>query len=124
MNLLRATVSNDGSSMAGDGFEIPVPKRWKSAVSPGQTVSVGVRPEHLLAPGAAGEGPMAPISASIEVVEPLGHENIVHGKIGSEFVTAAVEPQVSPKVGDRVDLSVEVDSLHLFDGESKLRLDS
>ena len=76
-----------------------------------------MRPESLETTAEGGNG-TAPIAVQIEVVEPLGHENIVHARVGDEFVTATLDPQASPAVGDQVELAVVVDTMHLFDAET------
>jgi multiple sugar transport system ATP-binding protein len=114
MNLLACVVS--GKRLEGDGFSLPLPARF-GELAEGRKMVVGMRPESL---ATAAEGPQetAPIPVQVEVVEPLGHENIVHARVGDEFVTATLEPQLSPAVGDDVELVVEVDGIHLFDAET------
>ena len=114
MNLLDCAVS--GSRLEGEGFALPIPERY-GELAEGRKLVVGMRPESLEAGFSAGSG-TAPIAVHVEVVEPLGHENIVHARVGSEFVTATLDPQVSPAVGDQVELAVVVESMHLFDAET------
>ncbi len=114
MNLLDCAVR--GSRLEGEGFSLPIPARY-GELSEGRALVVGMRPETLNA-SAEGPEPTAPMAVHVEVVEPLGHENIVHARVGNEFVTATVDPQLSPAVGDQVELAVEIEGIHLFDAET------
>ena len=111
MNLLDCTVR--GSKLEGEGFSLPVPSRF-GQLEEGRKLVAGMRPESLSVDGESDE-PTAPIAVQVEVVEPLGHENIVHARVGSEFITATLDPQSSPAVGESAELAVIVDSIHLFD---------
>jgi len=125
MNLLRGLAA-DGHLEVGD-LTIP----WSSAAPP--EVAVGLRPEDLMP--ANGSGPSLPFT--VEVVEPLGNEVVVHGSVpgtpvesgaeeeGAEIpiavsgarapLTAIFEPADEPRPGDTVNLTVSPDRVHVFD---------
>ncbi len=58
----------------------------------------------------------------VEVVELLGHEVLVHGRVGDDPLVAKADPHRTPQVGQPLELIVELDQIHLFDPESELRL--
>lgn len=119
MNLLEATATADGR-LVGDGFSLPVVDALRARVrGEGHRVVLGARPEHLRR--VAGES-TAPLTVVIEVVEPLGHETIVHGRLGKGLVTAVLAPLLAPKVGESVELHVALAEVHLFDAATELRL--
>jgi ABC-type sugar transport system ATPase subunit len=124
MNLLRGTVA-DGRVEAGELSFV------RSGLPSGE-VAVGIRPEDLR-PGADG-GPS--FAFEVDVVEPLGNEVVVHGSVAGSVVetgaeenveiplvleerrapvTAIFEPAAAPSHGDRVQLRVAPERLHLFD---------
>jgi len=133
MNLLRGK-STDGSLVVGD-LSLP----W-SASTPAE-VAVGMRPEDL-AP-ANGSGPS--LAFTVDVVEPLGSEVVVHGTVpgtavesgaeeeGAEIpipvsgarapLTAIFDPADEPRPGDTVNLAVSPARLHLFDLRTGLAID-
>src|SRR3546814_11938369 len=87
----------------------------------GRPVTVGIRPEHLsLAAGTEGE---RTVSLSVELVEALGADTVVHGRIGGEgdAVLARLPGNVSVRAGDRIDLAVAPGELHLFDPDTGVR---
>jgi multiple sugar transport system ATP-binding protein len=124
MNLIPAKVTTDGAAAEGKGFKLPLPERWRSRLAgdEGRGVVVGIRPEQLFASPEAVAGEKGSLDVQVEVVEPLGHENIVHGKLGDEFITATMDPQLSPKVGDQAVMTVDLAGLHLFDAETEMTL--
>ncbi len=65
-----------------------------------------------------------PITVKVEFVEPLGHEVIVHGKVGDDLLVAKVEPHKAPEMGQQIQLVIEVEAAHLFDATTEKRLGS
>ena len=109
MNLFRGTVAN--GALRTSSFSLPLP----FAVEEGRNVIAGVRPEHL------GSGD-ASIPATIDMVEPIGHESIVYGTAGDEKFVAIFEPHEAPRAGERIDIRVQTKSVHLFDAANENRL--
>jgi multiple sugar transport system ATP-binding protein len=62
------------------------------------------------------------LPAEVEVIEPLGDEVIVHARVGDELLVYKVEPQLTPDVGQKLEIALELDRLHLFDVETEKRL--
>jgi len=121
MNLISARVVEGGQAIEGKAFKLAVPEKWRSRLAgdEGREVVVGIRPEHLFASPDSVPGEKGSIEVLVEVVEPLGHENIVHAKLGEEFITATMDPQLSPRAGDQASMTVELGGLHLFDAKTE-----
>jgi multiple sugar transport system ATP-binding protein len=112
MNFIPVTVS--GKTAAGSGFSIELPS------APGvQKGVLGIRPEDLT--DVPREG-FPQIDVKIEVVEILGSDQFLYGKVGGDDLIARVDPQMKVSVGDLVTLSVNMRRLHLFDAESEKAL--
>jgi multiple sugar transport system ATP-binding protein len=111
MNLLPATV--DGATLRTSSFALPS----RLPLENGRRVIAGIRPEHLTA---ASDG--APIRATIDLVEPVGHESIVYATAGSEKLVAIFDPHEAPRAGETVGLSVDPGRVHLFDAETETAL--
>jgi multiple sugar transport system ATP-binding protein len=118
MNFVRATV-NDGRLDAAS-FSLPLPNG--RAVTNGQQVIVGVRPENIKASASEVRGAAGTIEGVVDLVEPVGHEAIVHTRAGEDVFVAAFDSHTMPRVGQSIALSVEIDALHLFDAKSEQRL--
>jgi multiple sugar transport system ATP-binding protein len=108
MNLLRA--SAEGGALRTSSFTLPL-KRAASG-----EVIIGIRPEHLTRDAAG------PIRATVDLVEPIGHESIVYASAGAEKLVAIFDPHDAPRTGETVPLAVDVDRIHLFDAESERSL--
>ncbi len=123
MNVLPATVRGAGAELVGTRFTLPTPPglRPLTVGRDGQDVVVGVRPESLApSPGSRASG--ATIAVEVDVVELLGDEAIVHARSGEDRIVFKVEPRRMPRAGEKVDLSVDLDRLHLFDPRTERRL--
>jgi multiple sugar transport system ATP-binding protein len=88
------------------------------APSVGRTMVLGIRPEHfkLAVPGPdAGRS----ISVVVKLVETLGMETLVHFDLAGEPVVARLEPDSRLVAGQKLDLSVNLDAVHLIDPETE-----
>ncbi|HEX7677379.1 MAG TPA: sn-glycerol-3-phosphate ABC transporter ATP-binding protein UgpC [Thermoanaerobaculia bacterium] len=112
MNLIPATVSGD--HLQTSSFTLPLPAKFKGLVADAQRVVAGIRPEHI---HHAADGD-APIHASVDVVEPIGHETIVYASAGSEKLVAIFDPESTPRAGETIAMTVDSEAMHLFDAET------
>ncbi|MDF0599998.1 sn-glycerol-3-phosphate ABC transporter ATP-binding protein UgpC [Psychromarinibacter sp. C21-152] len=95
-------------------------KRLSDRLVPGQTVEVGVRPEHFVIADAPGPDTL---SLPVEGQEWLGHEAFVFGRIGKQEVgvrvaSGAAADDTLPRTGSAVPLTVLEDTWHVFDPET------
>jgi multiple sugar transport system ATP-binding protein len=125
MNLIPATVSgggDGGATVAASGFSLPVPQAWRAATAQkdGRKILLGIRPENIREE--ARGGATVQITVRVEFVEPLGHEVIVHGRIGNDLLVAKTDPHRSPEMGADFPLVIEADAIHLFDAATEQRL--
>ena len=113
MNFFRAT-ANDGRLDAAS-FTLPLTRN----LSNGQSVIAGIRPEHLR----QGRGPTARIPVTVDLVEPIGHQSIVHCRAGDDVLVATFESHDTPRVGEGIELAIDLDALHLFDAGTEGRVE-
>jgi multiple sugar transport system ATP-binding protein len=88
----------------------------------GRKIILGVRAEHILSDGRAARGEAAALQATVELVETLGNEVVVHARAGEDALVFKQQPHRVPEVGARVPVQLELDHLHLFDAETEARL--
>jgi multiple sugar transport system ATP-binding protein len=117
MNFVPAVVRDAGATVAASGFSLPLPI---AVGRDGMKIVLGLRPENLREATGPGEGTR--ILGTVEFVEPLGHEVIVHVRAGDDLLLAKLDPHRAPEVGNAIDLAVELAALHLFDAETEQRL--
>jgi sn-glycerol 3-phosphate transport system ATP-binding protein len=121
MNLLSAQISGDGTRAefpGGDSVELP-PDGF--AAYSGRTVTLGMRPEHLQAVGSEGHWPQY----TVELVEHLGADTLVHGTFGTSRseVTVRLTGTRTMDPGEVLALSIEPRNVHVFGGDTGTRLD-
>jgi ABC-type sugar transport system ATPase subunit len=120
MDVVEGTVTSTTATEAaidlGEAGTVTAALPSGSSVAEGRTVSVGVRPEHLvLGPGS--------LHGVVEVVESLGHERHVFVDVGgNRLISRQSAEEAAPTPGDRVDFVVQPEFVHLFDPESTERL--
>jgi multiple sugar transport system ATP-binding protein len=124
MNFVKATIS--GEKLVAGTFELPIPEKLRAtgAANQGKKIILGIRPENITDSTANVHGETAVVAAEVEMVEPLGHEVIIHGRTGEDLLVGSLGSHQLPKVGERIDLVVGLDSIHLFDAATEQRLGS
>jgi multiple sugar transport system ATP-binding protein len=125
MNIMEGQISEDGRKVHMKGFDMVVKDELFEVTNHhrGRKVTVGIRPEHLTAIDDPEQGSIK-VKGHVKVVEPLGHEVIVHCMIGEEEVTAKFDPDHIPHPNTEVDLFLYANHVHLFDRETENRLEA
>ena len=106
-------------------LQLALPPALASAAAraTGKAVIVGIRPEHLTAKPLEGESsPSDSLTASVELAEPLGHEQLLHLRAGGVAFTVRGAPGVRPLVGSQVSVRMAPERLHLFDASTGVSL--
>jgi sn-glycerol 3-phosphate transport system ATP-binding protein len=112
MNLLPGTLTHDGAVAVVYGREIVLPRPITRPVS--AEVTLGIRPEHIdIDPDG--------FSLPVDLVEPLGSEMLVHGRLADGSLLTVKLPSHTP-VGETISVSFRVEQLHLFDRASGNRI--
>ena len=125
MNFFPCTLQHDGGKTRLEGpiFSLEIKTTHHSPLTTHSSLLLGVRPHdiRLVAPSEAD------VCGRIDVIEPLGHELLIHLALQGSVVemeitlTAAVETAVT--VNDRVGARLKRDRLHLFDATTTRRIE-
>jgi multiple sugar transport system ATP-binding protein len=91
-----------------------------AARPPGADLLIGFRPEHLDVTD--GRGEVVKIPASVDVVEYLGNEELIHAQAEGNEIVALIPSDRNVKSGQKIELSVPIDKLHVFDPETEQSL--
>jgi len=113
MNLLRGAVDADGASLSVDGAKVMLPTPVPGFA--GRSVQFGVRPEQLRLSGSA-------FDMEVVMVESLGADHLVHGRIGQQTVIVRAGPDANPSIGSRIGVAFDAGAVHWFDATSGMRL--
>jgi multiple sugar transport system ATP-binding protein len=112
MNFVPATQQN-GVAQAS-GFKVTLPKAVAATKG-----TLGFRPEAVTDRIVDEANSM---QMKVDVVERLGSDQFLYGKVGSDSVTARVDPRMKVDPGDTVKLGLDTRTLHFFDAETELAL--
>ena len=123
MNIMKVSVKDEGGRLIVDGgeFQLEVAAahqdRLRSHV--GRDALLGIRPEDL---SDTEDGRGSTITASVDVVEPLGAETHIYlSTAGNQFI-AKVAPDVDVRIGTEIALRPNMERVHYFDLETEASL--
>ena len=117
-------VITDDYKLVNPKFEIDTADNVRKIIKEnnlfGKEVIVGIRPEDLEDSKFVHDArENCIINALVEVIEPMGSEIYVYVDINGVLITARVNPRSEAKVGQNIDLYVDVEKLHLFDKQTE-----
>ena len=117
MNFLPASASREGERIvvSGSSFRIAIPGD-RSIVNFPERVVMGIRPENLDGPEDAQENG---IRMKVSVKEQLGHSLLVYGYVDDVQIVASLDPHRQVDVDTTINLSVNLNTLHVFDPETQ-----
>jgi ABC-type sugar transport system ATPase subunit len=119
MSLLPATAAVDNDAVlltvVGQRLRVAAPDLARAVgAGAGSVRSAGVRPEEWKL---AGDGDADGLGATVEHVEFLGHETLVHARAGDERITIRLVEAPRLRAGDAVRLAAG--TVHLFDAQGR-----
>ena len=118
MNFLDGVVDGvDGAPAVRLKDSTPIRIARERKVKAGQSVKIGLRPEHLsLASGGS------PLTGQTLLVEPTGAQTHVLFDLSGEQVTAVVDGEAPVRYGQPLNVSVSPEQVYVFDASSGLAL--
>jgi sn-glycerol 3-phosphate transport system ATP-binding protein len=114
MNFLPARASGDGRVVLEGSGSLPTTAHLAADTS----VTIGLRPEHLSLTEALG----ATFSGTVEIVEALGADTLVHLNAGGRQVIARVPHGLMPPIGATVHCTANPDRVYVFDATTGARV--
>src|SRR5437868_5003977 len=114
MNFMSAKASNGAITLDHGGAVRPT----NGKIEVGQSITVGIRPEHLRP---ANDGDAA-LTGSVEMVEQLGADTLIHIGHGSELVIARLPHGVQPQIGTQFSVTADPTRVFLFDAATGARV--
>jgi sn-glycerol 3-phosphate transport system ATP-binding protein len=117
MNFLAATLTAGGAAAA---LKAGPTVRFADGTRPGsdgRPIVIGVRPEHVVADGTG-------LSLSVDLVEPLGSETVVHGTLpGGETLAAKLLGSSIPTGKAVLRVALPPEAWHVFDATTGHRIE-
>ncbi|MFN6567469.1 ABC transporter ATP-binding protein [Dendronalium sp. ChiSLP03b] len=109
-------------------FRLTLPETWGTALQKydGQTLILGIRPEHL----SLGLPATKNLPAQVDLVENLGNDSFITVRLGehgqathkSNYLQVRVPPDRLVSIGEQIWLSLTQDKIHFFDPETELAI--
>jgi len=123
MNIMKVSLKDEGGRLVviEGAMQLEVAPAHQDSLRShvGREVLIGIRPEDLT----DGDGTQSSqVTASVDVVEPLGAETHIYLSTDSNQFIAKVGPDVDVRVGTEVTLQANMERVHFFDTETEASL--
>ncbi|WP_445638510.1 ABC transporter ATP-binding protein [Nostoc sp. DSM 114161] len=126
MNILPAIYQNDSFDVSGQLFPIPKVVQERLKLRQGQSLNLGIKPEHLKINtdsefrsqnSAVRIQESALLDVEVKVVEPLGRETLIRAGLPGSTTVLNIQTtgDVRPRPGDRLSLELDLNELFIFD---------
>jgi multiple sugar transport system ATP-binding protein len=124
MNYIECDIVSEDSKLyvQAPGFKLRVPPKNEKdcAAHCNRKVIAGIRPEYLYdARQFNGVLEENTVEVMIDVIEPLGSENISYFTIGNESIVGRLNADTEMAVGQKIQLAVDMTKMHCFDPETE-----
>jgi len=121
MNFATAKAEDGALKLGSSRLELSGRPAEAAQQHKGKDLLIGFRPEDLQLDGQPGTGAIR-LPAKVDVVEYLGHEELLHAQAEGHEVVALVPSDKKVRVGDEVQFAIPCDKLHVFDPETEQNL--
>ena len=115
-------VISDSLSLVHPDFRITLPASWRESLQNQRQNKflLGIRPQYFFVSPESSD-----ISLKVNLVEALGSETYIQGRLPNDanrFITASLPPDTKVTLGESINLSINLQKIHLFDAHSQIRL--
>jgi len=128
MNFIDVVLKKEGDDLYLDGqsFKLTIPAEFKENLLPhvNQELTLGIRPQDLFDSEVSKESATtgATIATTVDVVEPLGSEQIIYLTTGPHTLVAVLDMQTRTGVGDDLKVAVDTSKMHLFKSDTEIAI--
>jgi len=124
MNFFDAKLSRSDGALVLDcgpfSVKLPESKTPLYQAHVGKAVVFGVRPEDLHDPTYAPPGiHTALVETNVDVTELMGNEVFLYLRTGDRNFVGRVDPRSRARIGDKIQIAMNLDNMHLFDKETE-----
>ncbi|MGH2551581.1 MAG: ABC transporter ATP-binding protein, partial [Thermomicrobiales bacterium] len=125
MNFIEVNIEGEGNNLfaVSDGFKVRVAGNKAASLNSyiGKSVTMGIRPEHLLernhSLGLVPDDSF--MTVTVDVIELLGNEIFVYLQAGTQMLTARMDPDIRLQKGEQIQVGASSDRLHFFDNATE-----
>jgi multiple sugar transport system ATP-binding protein len=114
MNLLPANVDESCSAVKlEDGQTLALTSAQRSRVAANQKVAIGLRPEQITL-----DGSDKSLRGTIELIEALGGEAIIHARVAGNEVLIRAQGKLSLAIGETINVGFNSEHMRLFNHDT------
>jgi multiple sugar transport system ATP-binding protein len=119
MNFLEASII--GGKIDAGAFVLPIIGNDAAKAYEGKKVTLGIRPEEIYDKSVPSN--MTPssdntVKATVDVMEPLGHEYVAYLKVGDLKLVASIDKETKLKPLTEAEFCINLERLHIFDADT------
>jgi len=124
MNFIPGELAGGVAQLAvrlGDGKALPLPEARRGALTAavGRPLVLGIRPEHISrAVAAAPRAGQVRIPVAVDLIQPTGSRTYISVPLGGIAATAEVEPHDVNRVGESIEIDIDMNKAILIDPET------
>lgn len=127
MNFFPGKIVKEGEKLMVDtgDFSVQIPPERAKTYLPhiGKNIIFGIRPENIHDPDFTPSGLHAEkIASRVDVTELMGNEIFVYLVSGKNTFIARVDPRSRFRIGDQVQIALNMDNFHIFDAETEVAI--
>ncbi|GAU75743.1 ABC transporter ATP-binding protein [Fusibacter sp. 3D3] len=125
MNFINGKIENGYFCVKADKFKIEANQYadLQKRGYEGKEITLGIRPENIHLDGDVFNAVKASkTKVEIEVFELLGKEIIIYAQIGDSKILINTESKHQIKMGDHIEVALNMDKIHFFDMETEERI--
>ena len=120
MNFISGTLESgvfkvDDMSMPMTGYE------WVDGQTADRPATIGIRPEHIITGELVAGAPLQ-YQVVVDLVEPMGSDTLVYGKMGEHSLRIRMDGQARVTTGETLAIGIDPSRASLFDKKSENRL--
>ena len=101
------TPDSEGAVFETGAFSVQLGSHSRPSDDLPQNIAIGIRPENLAFRGRR-RSPRGSWMSTVELVEPLGSEIYLHGRVGDRRMVARIGPNHPVEVGDQIRLAMDL----------------
>ena len=123
MNLFDGIIEDFGTgpTFSFQNLRFPIAPAASAGLTQGREVVMGVRPEHIVLDAPEASSPGA-FTADVRVLEPMGNELTAYLSLEGKNIVAKLPGGADLTVGTKARFRLDLDLIHLFDGETKVAI--
>ena len=121
MNMFDGVIEDSGAgpTFCFQELRFPIAPAAAAGQTRGREAVMGIRPEHIVLDETSRPGAF---TADVQVIEPMGNELTAYLSLGGKNIVAKLPGGSALTVGTKARFRLDLDLIHLFDGETNIAI--